>query len=171
MTDNNRELALLQLADQMSTRGEWCGAAYLQALSYLLDLSSDNRFGFSHYWYRGGPYSSLVAETLETLRDNGFICHDPVVLPAGPSYRCTSAADKRLPSGETSTTSHLIDAFLNHPGKQRLLLARATYALTNHSDKPLEWLEELGAKTEEATESLNAAKELLASRCRPAVAR
>jgi len=170
MNDNNRELALLQLAGQMSTRGEWCGAAYLQALSYLLDLSSENSCGFAHYWYRGGPYSALVAETLETLRANGLICHDPVVLPAGPSYRCTSAAEKRLASGDTSRSSHLIDTFLNHPGKQRLLLARATYALANHSGKPLEWLEELGTKTEEATESLNAAKELLASRCRPPVA-
>lgn len=165
MNDNDRELILLQLADLMSIRGEWCGAAYVQAITYLLDRSAETGCGFAHYWYRGGPYSSFVADTLEKLRADGSIVYDPVVLSAGPSYQCTQTGKTRLASTTAPANYRVLDAFLGQPGNQRLLLAKAVFAVVNHQDKALEWLEAEGANTEQARESLRVAEGLL-----PAVA-
>ncbi len=64
-------------SDQMLSREESCGAAYLQALTYLLDRSNDG-CGFAHFWYRGRPCSSFVAKTLEKLRAEGALSYAPV---------------------------------------------------------------------------------------------
>ena len=161
MNDSDRELIILQLADKMSSREEWCGAAYLQALTYLLDSSDPNGCGFAHFWYRGGPYSSFVAETLEKLRAEGALSYAPVVLAAGPSYQCTPAGKARLLSRAGTEGSRVLDAFLNHPGNQRLLLARAAFALVHHQDQATAWLEATGADPEQARESLRVAEGIL----------
>ncbi|MBT9584671.1 hypothetical protein IV102_15110 [bacterium] len=169
MNQQDRELTLLQLISQVSKRGEWSGASYLQALTYLLEQATQTAYQFEHYWFRGGPYSSIVAAALSDLRADGLIAYDSVVLPAGPAYRCTEAGERRMASCDSGEISGLAESFFSRPGDQRLLLARAAYAMTNHHDNPLEWLEELGLERDPAQDALEAAQELLASRCRPKV--
>ncbi len=171
MDDTQRDLVILQLIDQMSTRRQWCGAVYLQALSYLFEQSTRETCNFDHYWYRGGPYSSVVADSLEALRSDGLLTYAPVIPSSGPSYLCTPNGQKKLEGVQPSKFAQLVETFLNHPGNQRLLLARAAYAIANHSENALSWLQELGANTEQANLSLKTAQELLASQCRAPMAR
>ena len=168
MMQNKRELTLLQFVSQLSVRGEWCGEPYLQSLSYLWDPTPDNGCNFEHYRFRGGPYSSNVGENLATLRAEGYITFEPVIPPAGPAFCCTAVGESLLQSQDDSQIKYLAEVFLSRPENQRLLLARAAYALSK-AEKPLAWLEELGADASEGAEALSVAKELLESRCRPPV--
>lgn len=168
MTHNERELTLLQLVSQLSVRGEWCGEPYLQSLSYLWEKTTENGGHFEHYWFRGGPYSSNVGENLAALRAEGCITFEQVIPPAGPAFCCTAAGEALLQSQDNSQIKYLIEVFLSRPENQRLLLARAAYAL-DKAEKPLAWLEELGTDASEGAEALSVAKELVESRCRPPV--
>lgn len=105
--------------------------------------------------------SSVAAENLEQMRGDRLVQYDPVFPAAGPPYRCTPAGELKPRNFDSRSCADLVERFLKHPGGQRLLRAKAVFALRQQPERHLEWLVEVGAQAPKALNPLELAQELV----------
>jgi len=173
MSPREQEIVIMHLISELRKRSVWTGAPFIQTCSYLLEKTYEPVHNFKHYWFRRGPFSSVVSDILAKLRSQEMIAFGPEICTSGPAYVCTEKGTdwvSSCPSVDPRLVL-IVERFCAQPENQRLLLGRAMFMLLKFADDASQRLSELGiAGIDEIASTLSSAKELLRGQCRPAVA-
>jgi hypothetical protein len=84
-----RASIIAALADELHSKGSWCGETHLQKAIYLLQEAMDVQLGFDYILYKRGPFSFDLRDELTAMRADGLLRLRPHQQPYGPSLDAT----------------------------------------------------------------------------------
>ncbi len=84
-----RASIIAALADELRSKGSWCGETHLQKATYLLQEAMDVQLGFDYILYKRGPFSFDLRDELTAMRADGLLRLRPNQQPYGPSLDAT----------------------------------------------------------------------------------
>ena len=68
-----QDALLLELADQLTRKGSWCGETHLQKATYFLQELRRVPLEFEFVLYKHGPFSFDLRDELTAMRADGFL--------------------------------------------------------------------------------------------------
>ncbi len=80
-----RAAVILELADQLSRRGSWCGETHLQKTAYFLQALLGVPMGFDFILYKHGPFSFELRDDVGTMVAHTLLDVRLHPAPYGPS--------------------------------------------------------------------------------------
>jgi len=108
MNGLRRAAVLLELRDQLSDRGSWCGETHLQKATYFLQELLKVPMDFEFILYKHGPFSFELRDELTAMRADGLI-EIRSQRPYGPAL-VTTDAGRELKSEYPRTLERYGDA-------------------------------------------------------------
>ena len=150
MNRGRRVAVLAELAEQMRTRGSWCGETHLQKATYILEELMEVPLDYEFILYKHGPFSFDLRDELTAMRADGLLALLPQPFPYGPSLVATPASQElrqRYPKTLKTYAKEIVFVAdrLSSKGVNSLeKLATAIYVgLEEHPDDPVERLTQL----------------------------
>jgi len=131
---------LMELVNQMSDRGSWCGETHLQKAVFFLQHLLEVPLGFSFVLYKHGPFSFDLREELASMRADGLVELEPQQEPYGPKFVRTLRGERlcdRYPKtlGEFKGHIGFVADKLGDKGATELeRLGSALYMMRKHSE-------------------------------------
>lgn len=89
-----RAAVIADLANEMRSRGSWCGETHLQKATYFLRELFDDELDFEFILYRHGPFSFDLRDELMEMRVDGILELERQPYPYGPRLAVTEVGEE-----------------------------------------------------------------------------
>ncbi|MGH9745811.1 MAG: hypothetical protein ACRD59_06840 [Candidatus Acidiferrales bacterium] len=100
-----RAAVLLDLVDELTARGSWCGETHLQKATYFLQELVGVPTGFDFILYKHGPFSFELRDELTSMRADDLL-ELRSQLPYGPTLVATGAGHQLMHEYPKTVAQH-----------------------------------------------------------------